>query len=176
MFVNVCKWTRVPVQKDVEGALIPVKGGVLRHLVEGGKRLPNSILVDVAFNPSFVDSFTRNPDTRHMFLDLVLDFVDEYLSLLTDRSAEILPGSKFRGSESDIYYSLDQKNPELISRESWMDFGDALLTSLKKGKKTKAARKGEVLLFHVHSLLTMQHNGTPLVRTSSCSGNPDALC
>jgi hypothetical protein len=144
LYVNICKWTRVPTKRDSDSSLIPVKGGVLRCLVEDGRRQPNSLLLDIAFNPGFVDSCLTDSNTLDVFLKMVLDFVDEYLSILTDRHTEMLPpATKFKGPEADIYHSLDQSNPELITKESWMDFQDNLLASLKKGKKTKTAgRKG----------------------------------
>ena len=143
LYVNICKWTRVPTKQDSDSSLIPVKGGVLRCLVEDGKRQPNSLLLDIAFNPGFVDSCLTDGETLDVFLKMVLDFVDEYLSILTDRRTEMLPpATKFKGPEADIYHSLDQSNPELITKESWMDFQHNLLASLKKGKKTKTGRKG----------------------------------
>ena len=78
-----------------------------------------------------------------IFLRLVLDFIDEYLSILTDRNTELLPPeTRFKGPEADIFHSLDQSNPEKITKESWMDFEDNLFVNLKKGKKTKTGRKG----------------------------------
>ena len=113
--------------------------------MEDGKKQPNSLLLDVAFNPAFMDSCMSDTGMLEIFLDLILDFIDEYLSMLTDRNLRILsPEIKFKGPEADIFHSLDQSNLEKITRESWMDMEEALLTNLKKGKKSKTGKKGEL--------------------------------
>ena len=53
--MNVCKWNRVPLpSEDNNSSEVPVKGGILRHVVEDGKRRQNDLVIDIAFNPVFI--------------------------------------------------------------------------------------------------------------------------
>ena len=140
--MNVCTWTRIP-RPRLGKEPIPVKGGVLRHLVEDGTRRQNELLFDIAFHPHVVEECTKSTDLRPMLISLSLDFTDEYLSVVTDGTYQVLP-QKFKGPRSDVVNSLDDTNAELLSRQSRLDLGESILGSLKrrKGKKAKNTRKG----------------------------------
>ena len=135
LFVNVCEWKRIPPEKvdaAAKHSQVPVKGGVLRHLVEEGKRQANCLLVDVAFSPSFLELCMTENSAKEAVTSLTLDFLDSYLSIIADRNTRIVSKAKFKGPEPDIALSLEQQSPELITKESWLDLRDSLLSSLKK--------------------------------------------
>ena len=81
----------------------------------------------------------KDSDVMDMLLTVTLDFIDDYLSIITDRKTKILTES-FKGPQQDIGFSLDHHNPELITRESWLDLSDTILSSMKKTWKT--SKKG----------------------------------
>ena len=146
LYVNVCQWSRVPEERETEqGSTVPMKGGILRHLLENGKKKPNCLLIDVAFSPSFIASYTTDSDTKEMIISLTLDFLEDYLSsILTDRNTGVVTEVKFKGPEADIVGSLDQRSEEMITRESRLDFGDSLLSSLRRqAKKEKTKSEGQ---------------------------------
>ena len=96
--------------------------------------------VDVIFIIS-MQSNIRDSEVMDMLIMLILDFIDEYLSLTTDRKTKIISQS-FKGPEKDISFSLDHSTPEQISRESWLDLSDAVLASIRRDWNMKASRKG----------------------------------
>lgn len=61
LYVNVCKWTRIPLPAEGPLSSVPVKGGILRYVVEDDKRRQNDLLIDIAFNPAFIQVIQRSP-------------------------------------------------------------------------------------------------------------------
>ena len=88
-----------------------------------------------------MQSNIRDSEVMDMLIMLILDFIDEYLSLTTDRKTKIISQS-FKGPEKDISFSLDHSTPEQISRESWLDLSDTVLASIRRDWNMKASRKG----------------------------------
>ena len=121
--------------------MIPVKGGVLRHVVENGKKQPNDLLVDIAFNPCLVQGCINDRVVMERLVALSLDFIDDFLSILTDRNTRIM-SQPYKGPLEDIARSVDEQQAELLTRESWLDFGESILTSIRRGKRVKPARRG----------------------------------
>lgn len=131
LYINVCKWTRVPRPKT-DNDPIPVKGGTLRYLFEGGKKTQD-LLIDIAFNPSVLDECTKDTTLEFMLMSLAFDFVESYAELRVDRkTCTKLKRPLFKGLEEDIRCSLDEQWRGSLSKESRLDIGDSLLKQLSK--------------------------------------------
>lgn len=146
--MNACKWHRVPEPKTGDDP-IPVKGGLLRHLVHDGKKCPQDLLIDIAFNPLIIETWVKDREMKEILIDLILDFLDDYLLIVTDRNVQVLL-EDFKGPLDDIGNSLDGESTGRVSRESQLDMEESILSSLKRGK-AKAKRKGEYGMFCVAS-------------------------
>ena len=109
--------------------------------MEDGKRKKKCLLIDIGFSPYFIEANIRDGEMMRVIISMTLDFIDDYLSILTDRDVQIVP-QVFKGPEKDVGLSLDQQSPELMTRESWIDLSDTVLTSLKKSRKKGTSRKG----------------------------------
>ena len=141
LYINVCKWTRVPRPKT-DNDPIPVKGGTLRYLFEGGKKTQD-LLIDIAFNPSVLDECTKDTTLEFMLMSLAFDFVESYAELRVDRkTCTKLKRPLFKGLEEDIRCSLDEQWRGSLSKESRLDIGDSLLKQLSK--MTTEDSKGEL--------------------------------
>ena len=127
-----------------EPSAVPVRGGVLRHVVRDGKKRPSDLLVDIAFAPSFLNVAIGDTEMVQVIIELTLEFMDDYLSMATDRNTRI-ESQKFEGPREDIGFSLDGQNQELMTSESRLDLSESVLSSLKKGKKMKSTRRGVCL-------------------------------
>ena len=77
---------------------------------------------------------------KEVLIDLILDFLDDYLLIVTDRNVQVLL-EDFKGLLDDIGNSLDGESAGRLSHESQLDMGESILSSLKRGK-AKAKRKG----------------------------------
>ena len=153
LYVNLCQWKRIPHQKDWTDPVIPVKGGVLRHVVENGKKQPNDLLVDIAFNPCLVEHCKADRAVMDRLVTLSLNFIDDFLSILTDRNTQILP-ELYKGPLEDISHSIDEHQAELLPRECWLDMEESILSSIKRGKRVRPMRKG--VYIHVCSCIFEQ--------------------
>ena len=117
-----------------------MKGGILRYVLIDGKRRKNQLLIDIAFNIKMLEECLEHDDLKQMLLSLSLDFIEDYLNIVTDRNLKMM-SQKFYGPPNDIGYSLDEMWSDLMSKESRLDLTDSLLSSLKVGKRGKE-RKG----------------------------------
>ena len=78
-----CKWIRVP-KPNTDRDPIPVKGGVLRYLIDERtkRKLPSKDLVyDTAFNPSVLDECSQSPIMDSVLVTLVLEYVESMTNL-----------------------------------------------------------------------------------------------
>ena len=129
-----CKWDRVPKPKS-DSDPVAVKGGVLRHPTENGKRIAGDLLLDIAFHTSVLEECERDPDLRAMLRSLILDFVADFTSVELDRlSCSRLDDTTHRGSKEDVWYSLDEQWREMLSEETRVDVGYTVLSHLKQAK------------------------------------------
>ena len=133
IFINVCKWDRVPKPKT-DSDPVAVKGGVLRHPTEAGKKMATDLLIDIAFHTSVVEECERDPDLQAMLRDLILDFVADFASVELDRSSCTRLDVPHRGSKEDLWYSLDEQWREMLSEETRMDVRHTVLSHLKQAK------------------------------------------
>lgn len=140
LYINVCKWRKVPRPKTDQDP-IPIKGGTLRHVVRDGKRTKHLVL-DIAFSPSVIEECLVAADMSDMLISLCLDFVQDFISVNFDRkSCKKLPNKKFVGSQMDMHYSLDYTLKELLSADTKLDVGDAILNQLNL-RTTATEQKG----------------------------------
>ena len=128
-----CQWKRVP-QPKTETDPIPVKGGVLRYVVHNGQRRDRELLIDIAYSPFVLEGCLKEPELRGMLVSLSLDFVDEVLSVVTDRKVSNL-SQKCCGDPRDIAHSLDEEWNSLLSEKSRLDVGDSVLRTLKSHER-----------------------------------------
>ena len=128
MYVNVCKWSRVPPPKS-DADPIPVKGGTLRYLVKKGAKTDN-YLFDVAFNPKVVEECMKDATMLDMLNSLSLDFISDITRLLIYRNTFMKLRNSFNGPESDIQCSLDEQLKDGLTPASKLDIGDSLLDQL----------------------------------------------
>ena len=81
LFINVCKWIRVPKPKT-DNDPIPVKGGVLRHVIDTHTRKKSrDLVVDVAFNPYVLDECLQDCVMESMLVSLCQNFVEDVTQL-----------------------------------------------------------------------------------------------
>lgn len=83
LYINACKWIRVP-KPVTEQSPIPVKGGILRYLIDERTKLkvPSKDLVfDVAFNPGVIEECTQSPVMDGMLASLILEYVEDMTDL-----------------------------------------------------------------------------------------------
>ncbi len=131
MFLNVCKWQKVPSPKG-DTDPVPVKGGLLRNVVEKNKRTSH-LLYDVAFNPSVIEECSQQLILQDMLHSLILDFVSDMLNIrLTRQSLHIVTHTNFKGSIEDIQHSLEG-NKQLVCQESQLDMRESILEELSRG-------------------------------------------
>ena len=96
--------------------------------------------MDIAFNPYVLGECLKNEELKQMLISLSLDFVDDHLKIVTDRQLRKV-SEKFRGSQKDIVYALDESWSDLLSEETRLDMGDSLLRSLR-GEEGGGKRRG----------------------------------
>ena len=130
MFLNICKWQKLPSPKG-DTDPVPVKGGLLRNVVERNKRTSH-LLYDIAFNPKVIEECSQQSNLQDMLHSLILDFVSDMLNLRVDRqSLHIVTNTTFKGSISDIEHSL-VGNKHLLDEESQLDMRKSILEELSR--------------------------------------------
>lgn len=139
LFVNVCKWSKLPRPKtDVDP--IPVKGGVLRHLVKKGKRVP-PLLFDLAFNPYVTDQCGgTDPVLYEMLVSLTIQFIADATGVEVDPSKCERLSHLHKGPLKDIHNSLDENFNHLLPPESRLDVGQSILDALQRLNSQKDTR------------------------------------
>lgn len=67
------------------GDPIPVKGGVLRYLIDERTKLktsPKDLVFDAAFNPSVMDECSGDPMLDKLMVALVLEYAEKFADLI----------------------------------------------------------------------------------------------
>ena len=130
LFLNICKWKKVPPPSS-DADPVPVRGGVLRHVVENSSSKSSDLLYDVAFNPSVVEECFPQPLLQDMLHSLTLDFVSDTLNVRVEAPSLKVTDIVFKGLASDIQPSLEG-NRQLISHESHLDIRESILEELSR--------------------------------------------
>lgn len=129
--MNICKWSKLPAPKG-DTDPIPVKGGVLRHMVDKSGKQLSDLIYDVAFNPTVINECSSVSVLREMLHSLILDFVTDMLKVQVDHATlRQVSECTYKGLEKDIGNSLDERR-HLISKESQLDMRESILDELAK--------------------------------------------
>lgn len=138
LYLNVCKWSRVPHPKT-DNDPIPVKGGVMRHLLhKESKRKTRDVVYDIAFHSDVLVECLKQRELEEMMASLCWDYVENETSLrIANRKDCKKMEVSHKGVLGDIRSSLDEEWRHLLSQDSKMDIGDSILKQLREMKVKK---------------------------------------
>ena len=155
-----CKWVQIPgPTSDTDP--IPVKGGVLRHLVKNGHKTEH-LLIDIAFNSYVIEECCKRSELEQLLIGLSLDFVSDFTKLSVDKQSYKKLKVAFKGAKEDMGHSLDERLNHLLPKESHMDIGESILDelhrmSVSEDKKSEGEKLPPLKLFPSHKRVPPGH-------------------
>lgn len=142
LYINICKWAKIPSpQGDTDP--VPVKGGILRHLVKNGKKT-SDLLYDVAFSPQFLEECQQKVPLQDMLNSLIIRFIEDMIKLKINQESLKKMKSDFKGPRADIPNSLDERFNHFLPMESRLDIGDTILEELSRMGLSEHSKESEL--------------------------------